>query len=58
MYLIIKVQYALFVLKGGYVKRVRFALRNALGVTGILLAGYAFVTSLPDVIRYIKITRM
>ena len=39
-------------------KRIRFALRNTLGVTGILLAGYAFVTSLPNVIRYIKITRM
>jgi len=39
-------------------RRVRFGLKNAAGVAGVLLAGYVIVTSLPDLRRYIKITRM
>lgn len=44
--------------KGGNVKRVQVALRNALGVAAALLAGYVVVSSIPDLRRYIKIMRM
>ncbi len=34
------------------------AIRNTLGVATVIFAGYVFVSSLPDLIRYIKISRM
>ena len=32
--------------------------RNIFGVAGLIVAGYIFVTSLPDIGRYIKISSM
>jgi hypothetical protein len=32
--------------------------RNVLGTAGLLFAGYVFVASLKDSLRYIKISRM
>ena len=43
---------------GGSVKKTFVATRNIIGVAGLLLAGYVLVTSLPDLGRYIKISRM
>jgi len=40
------------------VKKTFVVTRNILGVAGLLLAGYVLVTSLPDLGRYIKISRM
>ena len=34
------------------------AIRNTLGVAAMLFAGYVLVNSLPDLYRYIKISRM
>ena len=39
-------------------KTFQSALKGALGVTGVLVAGYFLVTSLPDIRRYIRISRM
>ncbi len=39
-------------------KTSRFTLRNAMGVAGILFAGYVIVNSLSDLRRYIKISMM
>jgi hypothetical protein len=33
-------------------------LRNTLGTVGLLFAGYVFVVSLKDSMRYLKISRM
>ena len=43
---------------GGPVKKTFVVTRNIVGVAGLLLAGYVLVTSLPDLGRYIKISRM
>lgn len=43
---------------GGSVKKTFVVTRNILGVAGLLLAGYVLVTSLPDLGRYVKISRM
>jgi len=40
------------------VKKVQTVLKNAVGMTGLLVAGYMLVTSLPDLRRYIRISRM
>ena len=34
------------------------ALRNIMGTAGLLLVGYVFFKSIPDLRRYIKISRM
>ncbi len=39
-------------------KTFQATLKNALGLTGLLIAGYIVVTSLPDIRRYIRISRM
>ncbi|MGA9565168.1 MAG: hypothetical protein WBS19_06575 [Candidatus Korobacteraceae bacterium] len=39
-------------------KTFQTTLKNALGLTGLLIAGYMVVTSLPDIRRYIRISRM
>ncbi|MFZ1133993.1 MAG: hypothetical protein WAN69_03550 [Candidatus Korobacteraceae bacterium] len=39
-------------------KTFQTTLKNALGLTGLLIAGYIVVTSLPDIRRYIRISRM
>ena len=39
-------------------KRMDGALRNALSITGLLVAGYVFVSTLPDIRRYIRMVRM
>ena len=46
------------VLQGGIVKNVQSVLKNALGITGLLVAGYVLVASLPDIRRYVRISRM
>ena len=43
---------------GGSVKKTFIVARNIVGVAGLLLAGYVLVTSIPDMGRYIKISRM
>jgi len=40
------------------VKKVQAVLKNAVDMTGLLVAGYMLVTSLPDLRRYIRISRM
>jgi hypothetical protein len=45
-------------IRGGDVKRLQFALRNALGVAAALFAGYVVVSSIPDLRCYIKMMRM
>jgi uncharacterized protein DUF6893 len=40
------------------VKTFQTTLKNALGVTGLVIAGYMIVTSLPDIRRYIRMIRM
>lgn len=42
----------------GSVKKTLVVTRNIVGFAGLLLAGYVLVTSLPDLGRYIKISRM
>ena len=39
-------------------KTFQTTLKNALGITGLLIAGYMVVSSLPDIRRYIRMTRM
>ncbi len=39
-------------------KRTFIVARNIIGVAGLILAGYVLVSSLPDVGRYIKISKM
>lgn len=39
-------------------KKTLVVTRNVLGVASLLFAGYVFVTALPDLGRYIKISRM
>lgn len=38
--------------------RNRLTLMSVFAAAGLLLAGYAVVTSLPDIVRYIKISNM
>jgi hypothetical protein len=40
------------------VKKTLVVTRNVLGIAGLLFAGYVIATSLPDLGRYIKISRM
>jgi hypothetical protein len=40
------------------VKKIQTVLKNAVRITGLLVAGYMLVTSLPDIRRYIRISRM
>ena len=37
---------------------VQTLVKNVLSITALLVAGYMFVTSLPDIRRYIRISRM
>ena len=46
------------VLQGGPAKKVQAVFKDALGITGLLVAGYMFMSSLPDIRRYIRISRM
>jgi hypothetical protein len=39
-------------------KTFQTAVKNVLGITGLLIAGYMVATSLPDIRRYIRMTRM
>ena len=39
-------------------KKIQTVLKNAVRITGLLVAGYMLVTSLPDIRRYIRISRM
>lgn len=39
-------------------KRLQTALTNAIGITGLLFAGYVLVRSIPDIRRYLKISTM
>ncbi len=43
---------------GGNVKNKKSTARRLLGIAGLLVAGYVVVTSLPDMVRYIKISTM
>jgi len=40
------------------VKKALVVTRNVVGIAGMVLAGYVFIISLPDLGRYIKISRM
>jgi hypothetical protein len=40
------------------VKTTHTALKNVIGIAGLLIAGYVFVNSLSDIRRYIRIVRM
>jgi hypothetical protein len=39
-------------------KRARSVWTNVVGITGLLLAGYVILSSLPDVRHYARIARM
>jgi Family of unknown function (DUF6893) len=40
------------------VKTAQSIFKNALGITGVVIAGYMLVTAIPDIVRYIRISRM
>jgi hypothetical protein len=48
----------LVVRDGGIVDKTYAAIAKAMGITGLLIAGYMFVVSLPDIRRYIRISTM
>jgi hypothetical protein len=41
-----------------FLKKTFIAARNIIGVVGLLLVGYVIVSSIPDMGRYIRISRM
>lgn len=44
--------------KEDFLKKTFVTARNIIGVAGLLLAGYVIISSIPDMGRYIKISRM
>jgi hypothetical protein len=48
----------MFVGGGRLMKKAFITARNVVGVAGLLLAGYVFLKSAPDLGRYIKISTM
>ena len=48
----------IYVLRRNSVGKTLRIMRNVVGIAGLVLAGYVFISSIPDVGRYIKISSM